>query len=205
MKNYLASININAHDELNLELKKYALENNVPIIQDEGLAFLRQIIQIKKPLRILEIGSAIGYSAINMAKCSKAFIDTIEINEQMYNKALENIDKANLNDRIKVFHADALEINIEDLSNYDIIFIDAAKAQYKKFFLKFKELLNNDGIIITDNLLFHGLVLNENIESKNLRRLVEKIKDYNTWLVSQEDFQSTIYDIGDGMALSIKK
>ena len=159
---------------------------------------------VKNAKNILEIGSAIGYSAIQMAKLG-VNVDTIEINETMYNLAKENIKKANLDGKINVFFEDALTIDISILGKYDLIFIDAAKAQYINFFNKFKVLLNDKGIILTDNLLFHGLVLEERIESRNLRQLVNKIKNYNTFLMEQTDFDTTIYNIGDGVALSIKK
>lgn len=201
---YLDNLNKLDFNSLDLELREYAKLNNVPIIQDEGLHFIRQVIMLKNAKNILEIGTAIGYSAIQMAKLG-VNVDTIEINETMYNLATENIKKANLSDRINVYLADALEFDVNKLNKYDVIFIDAAKAQYINFFNKYKCLLNDKGVIVTDNLLFHGLVLEENIESRNLRQLIKKIRNYNTWLLEQSDFDTTIYNIGDGVALSIKK
>lgn len=202
---YLDNLNKLDFNDLDLEMMEYAKENNVPIIQLEGLHFLRQVIMLKDCKKILEIGTAIGYSSIQMAKLG-ADVDTVEINEASYNLAIENIKKANLSDKINVFLADALEIDIDKLGKYDLIFIDAAKAQYINFFNKFKVLLNDKGVILTDNLLFHGLVVDsEPIESRNLRQLVNKIKKYNDWLMEQDDFDTTIYNIGDGIALSIKK
>ena len=202
---YLDNLNKLDFNDLDLEMMEYAKNNNVPIIQLEGLHFLRQVIMLKGCKNILEIGTAIGYSSIQMAKLG-AYVDTIEINEASYNLAIDNINKANLSDKINVFLADALEIDINKLGKYDLIFIDAAKAQYINFFNKFKVLLNDKGVILTDNLLFHGLVLeSETIESRNLRQLVNKIKKYNDWLMEQDDFDTTIYNIGDGIALSIKK
>lgn len=201
---YLDNINKLEFDSLDNELRSYAKIHDVPIIQDMGLHFLRQVIMLKGVKTILEIGTAIGYSAIQMAKLG-ASVDTIEINEESYNIALENIKKANLSDKINVYLDNALEIDLNKLKKYDLIFIDAAKAQYMNFFNRFKDLLNDKGVIVTDNLLFHGLVLNDNIESRNLRQLVNKIRNYNTWLIEQTDFDTSIYDIGDGMALSIKK
>ena len=202
---YLDNLNKLDFNELDLEMMEYAKNNNVPIIQLEGLHFLRQVIMLKGCKNILEIGTAIGYSSIQMAKLG-AYVDTIEINDASYNLAIDNINKANLSDKINVFLADALEIDINKLGKYDLIFIDAAKAQYINFFNKFKVLLNDKGVILTDNLLFHGLVLeSETIESRNLRQLVNKIKKYNDWLMEQDGFDTTIYNIGDGIALSIKK
>lgn len=202
---YLDNLNKLEFSDLDLEMMEYAKENNVPIIQLEGLHFLRQVIMLKNCKNILEIGTAIGYSSIQMAKLG-VNVDTIEINEVSYNIAIENIKKANLSDKINVYLEDALKIDINKLGKYDLIFIDAAKAQYINFFNKFKALLNSKGVILTDNLLFHGLVLEkESIESRNLRQLVKKIDNYNSWLMEQNDFDTTIYNIGDGIALSIKK
>lgn len=201
---YLDNINKLEFNSLDNELRDYAKMHDVPIIQDMGLHFLRQVIMLKDVKTILEIGTAIGYSAIQMAKLG-CYVDTIEINEDSYHIAIENIKKANLSDKTNVYLDNALEIDLNKLKKYDLIFIDAAKAQYMNFFNRFKELLNDKGVIVTDNLLFHGLVLNDNIESRNLRQLVNKIRNYNTWLISQTDFDTSIYDIGDGMALSIKK
>ena len=132
---YLNSLNTDTLDELDLEMIEYAKENDVPIILNEGLMFLRFICDIKKPLKILEIGGAIGFSSTNMAKYCNATIDTVEIDEKSYNVMKENIKKAGFEDRIKPYLCDALEIDINLLStDYDIIFIDAAKGQYIKFF-----------------------------------------------------------------------
>ena len=201
---YLDNLNKLEFNDLDIELRNYAKEYDVPIIQDEGLHFLRQVIMLKKCTNILEIGTAIGYSAIQMAKLG-VNVDTIEINNESYNIAVENIKKANLSDKITVYNEDALLIDISKLRKYDLIFIDAAKAQYINFFNKFKVLLNDNGVILTDNLLFHGLVLDTDIKSRNLRQLVNKIRKYNEWLLEQDDFDTTIYNIGDGVALSIKK
>lgn len=201
---YLKSLDKIYFDEHDLLMQEYARENDVPIIQDEGLVFLRQIVQIKNPSRILEIGSAIGFSSINMAKYSNALIDTIEISEKMYNEAKRNIKIADLEGRINIYLSDALEFDESNLKEYDMIFIDAAKSQYIKFFEKFTPYLKKGGIVITDNLIFHGLVVEE-IRNKNLRQLVGKIKKYNDWLINNEDFFTYIYNIGDGLAISIKR
>ena len=137
-----------------------------------------------------------------MARFSNAIIDTIEINPESYQFASEFISKTIYKDRINLILGDALDVDLDN--QYDFIFIDAAKAQYIKFFEKFKRNLNQSGIIFTDNLIFHGLVTEE-IHSRNLRQLVTKIKKYNEWVVEQEDFDTYIYNIGDGIAISIKK
>ncbi len=202
---YLDSLNECYLDDHDKEMSDYAKEHSVPIIQQEGLDFLRQLVMLRKPMHILEIGSAIGFSSINMAKYSNAFITTVEIDANTYNIAVKNIEKAGLNERINIINADALENNlINEDQRFDLIFIDAAKAQYSKFFDKYKEYLNDGGVIMTDNLLFHGLVVSE-IKNKNLRQLVGKIKKFNEFVMKQDDFFTRIYNIGDGIALSIKK
>lgn len=184
----------------NLEI--YAKENNVPIIQKEGLNFLIEYIKQNNVKTILEIGTAIGYSSINMALVSDDIqITTIERNEKMYKQAIKNIKDFNLENRINVIYGDALDTVVQ--GKYDLIFIDAAKAQYIKFFEKYKQKLQMNGTIITDNLNFHGLALHpEEIHSKNLKALVRKINNYKDFLINNKEFQTVFYEIGDGIAVS---
>lgn len=184
----------------NLEI--YAKENNVPIIQKEGLNFLIEYIKQNNVKTILEIGTAIGYSSINMALVSDDIqITTIERNEKMYKQAIKNIKDFNLENRINVIYGDALDTVVQ--GKYDLIFIDAAKAQYIKFFEKYKQNLQMNGTIITDNLNFHGLALHpEEIHSKNLKALVRKINNYKDFLINNKKFNTTFYEIGDGIAVS---
>ncbi len=197
-------LNLKFNDYI-LEMRKYAKENNVPIIQDEGLAFLKAIVKLYKPKKILEIGCAIGYSASMMSLYSGASITTIERDPKMYEEASKNVKALGLEDKINIIFKDALLIE-EELENqeFDMIFIDAAKGQYIKFFEKFSPFLKSKGIIVTDNMLFHGL-LDQEIQNRNLRQLVNKLKKYHTFLLENEDYDTSIYDLGDGMALSIKK
>jgi len=201
---YLSNINVKETNEILVSLSTFASENNVPIITKEGIRFLNQIISISKSKRILEIGTAIGYSSINMALNNNVEIVTIERNEEMYSIANDNIKIAGLDSKIKIIHNDALEVDELKLGKFDLIFIDAAKAQSIKFFEKFKPLLNSKGIIVTDNLLFHGLVYGE-VKERNLKQLVRKIDTFNKFIVTQEDFDTHIYAIGDGMSLSVKR
>lgn len=182
------------------ELEDFALENNVPIIKKEGLEFLLNYIKKNNIKNILEIGTAIGYSAINMALCGTK-VTTIERNEEMVKLALENIKKFNLEDKINVIYEDALYVDINE--QYDLIFIDGAKAQYIRFFEKYKNNLLPNGVIITDNLNFHGLTTNpEEITSKNLRALVRKINNYKEFLKNNKEFTTNFYNVGDGIATS---
>lgn len=184
------------------DLEKYAKENKVPIISKDGLEFIVEYIKEHKVKKILEIGTAIGYSAINMAKVDENIkITTIERNEKMYAEARKNIRNSGLEKRITLVLKDALEVNAT--GKYDLIFIDAAKAQYIKFFEKFKSNLSKNGVIITDNLNFHGLTKHpEEIQSKNLKALVNKINNYKDFLKDNKEFTTKFYEIGDGISIS---
>lgn len=187
------------------EIIKYAVDQNIPIMQEEGINFLTNFVIKNQIKHVLEIGTAIGYSSIMMALASpNVTITTIERDEQRYLEALKNVKKFKLEDRITLIFKDALEVKLED--QFDLIFIDAAKSQNIKFFNNFKRNLEEDGYIITDNLNFHGYVFKdmEEIKSKNLRALVRKIKDYKNFLITNEEFETTFYDTGDGISVSKK-
>lgn len=192
--------------ELILEMERYASEHNVPIIEKESITFIMKYIKTHNIKNILEIGSAIGYSAILMASTSPdVTVTTIERDNARYMECLKNVKKCGFEQKINVVFQDALEVNLTGVS-YDMIFIDAAKGQYTKFFEKFKYFLNDGGIIITDNLKFHGNVgKSKEIESKNLRSLVEKIENYIEFLKDNKEFQTEFYNVGDGLSVSVKK
>lgn len=187
------------------DIEKYAEKNNVPIMQKEGIEFLTKYINDNDIKSILEIGSAIGYSAIKMALTDKNIkITTIERDKDRYDVAVDNIKKFNLNNRINIINDDAFKVVLED--KFDLIFIDAAKAQYIKFFEIFKSNLNSNGAIISDNLEFHGLTSDiNNIKSRNLKQLVRKINNYNEFLKNNEEFNTIFYHVGDGVAVSKRK
>jgi predicted O-methyltransferase YrrM len=183
----------------------YAEENNVPIMEKDGLKFLLDYIKSNNIKSILEIGSAIGYSAINMALVnSNITVTTIERDETRYLEALKNIKRFNLDKRINLILADALDINLDE--KYDLVFIDAAKGQYIKFFEKYSENVKKDGTIISDNIYFHGLTEQASrIEKKNLRQLVDKIRKYILFLMENENFKTEFLKIGDGLAVSRRR
>ena len=160
------------------------------------------LIKDNKIKNILEIGSAIGYSSIKMALVDKDIkVTTIERDENRYLEAVKNIKRCNLENQIDIILGDALETEIK--GTYDLIFIDAAKAQYIKFFNKYKENLASNGIILSDNMSFHGLVEEkERIKNKNLRQLVNKIKRYIVFLEENTEFKTDFYKVGDGIAVS---
>ena len=189
------------------DIKQYAKENNIPIMQDEGISFLTTLIHKNKIRSILEIGTAIGYSAIIMALTDKNIkITSVEKDEKRYLEAVKNIKKFNLEDRITLIFKDALELKVD--GNFDLIFLDAAKGQNINFFNNFSKNLNKNGFIVTDNMLFHGYVNKneEDIKSRNLRGLVRKIKQYHEFLKTSDDYNTSFYNIGDGIAVTtIKK
>ena len=187
------------------EIEKYAKEQNVPIMEKEGIEFLTKYIKDNNIISILEIGAAIGYSAIKMASISDDIkVTTIERDSFRYNEAVKNIEYNNLNDRINIILGDALEVNIE--GSYDLIFIDAAKAQSIKFFEKYSPLLKDNGTIITDNINFHGLTFSDNpAPTRNLRQLTRKIKTYLEFLENNKEYDSKYINIGDGVIVSKKK
>ena len=207
MSNYFQTFNQLPIHPIITKMREIAYHQQVPIINDEGLAFLLFLVKTIKAKRILEIGTAIGFSAIHMALVDEAIhLETIERDPVLVEQAITHIQEANLASQITLIPEDALLVDVQQLKgNYDLIFIDAAKAQYQKFFTKYAPLLASSGIIVCDNLLFHGLVAGEKeIESKNLRHLVEKIDAFNKWLAKNPDYDTTFFAIGDGMAVSTR-
>ena len=186
------------------ELEEYAKINNVPIMQKDGIEFLKKYIKENNISNILEIGTAIGYSAINMCLVNENVkVTTIERNKEMYDKAIENISKYNLSNRITVIYKDALVVTLDD--SYDLIFIDAAKSQYINFFNHFSKYLNDGGVVISDNLNFHGLREKvDEIESKNLRSMMKKLNAYIEFLKDLKGYETTFLNIGDGIGVTRK-
>ena len=190
-----------------LEMEKYAIDNNIPIIEKKSIAFIMRYIKNHNVLNILEIGSAIGYSSILMASSSKdVMVTTIERDEARYMECLKNVKKCGMEKKINVVYQDALELNLSEELRYDLIFIDAAKGQYTKFFEKYKNYLNPGGVIITDNIHFHGYVgESDKLDKGNLKSLVEKIESYVYFLKNNEEFDTVFKDIGDGLSISTWK
>ena len=188
------------------ELKKYAKENNIPIMMDDGIDFLTSLISQRKIKNILEVGTAIAYSAIMMALVDDNIkITSIEKDRERYFEAIKNIKKFNLEDRITLIYNDALETKLKN--KYDLIFIDAAKSKNQDIFEHFSKNLNDKGIVVTDNLSFHGYVnkkTNE-IKNRNIRGLVRKIKNYISFLNQNDEYKTVFYEIGDGISVTTKK
>ena len=190
-----------------LEMENYASEHNVPIIEKKSIAFIMKYIRDNNIKNVLEIGSAIGYSAILMASSNQeTMVTTIERDETRYMECLKNVKKCGMDKKINVVYQDALELNLSEDLRYDLIFIDAAKGQYTRFFEKYKNFLNPNGAIITDNIKFHGYVGESNkLDKGNLKSLVEKIEKYIEFLKTNTEFDTELYDIGDGLSVSTWK
>ena len=190
-----------------LEMEKYAIDNNVPIIEKKSIMHIMKFIKEHNVLSVLEIGSAIGYSAILMASSTKdVTVTTIERDEVRYMECLKNVKKCGMEKKINVVFQDALELNLSEDLRYDLIFIDAAKGQYTKFFEKYKHFLNPGGAIITDNIKFHGFVgESAKLDKGNLKSLVEKIENYVEFLKNNTEFDTKFIDVGDGLAISTWK
>ena len=180
------------------EIEEYAINNNIPIMQKDGIEFLINYIKENNINNILEIGTAIGYSSIRMALVNENIkVTTIERDKERFEIAQNNINSFNLQNRINLIYKDALEVELND--KYDLIFIDAAKAQNIKFFEKYKNNLENNGTIITDNMYFHGLIFKDNkdIESRNLRQLMRKLKNYHKFLKENKEYNTEFIDLGE--------
>lgn len=186
-------------------IKNYASENGVPVIQEEGFLFLKEKFLEYQCHSFLEIGTAIAQTAIQIALLDKNIrVVTIERDPKMIEQAKKNIQDFGLENQITLIEGDALEVDIE--GSFDCIFIDAAKAQYTRFFNKFSPMLTQDGIILTDNMNFHGLVEHpERTNNRNTKSLVRKIRAYHDFLTELTDFQVDFYNVGDGIALARRK
>lgn len=181
-------------------IKTNAIKNGVPIIKDEGLSYLLDIIKENNYIDILELGTAVGYSSIQIASLNKEIrVDTIEKNKEMYDQAICNINNCKLNDQIRVHFMPIEEYKTD--KKYDLIFVDAAKAQYGKYLEMFIDNLKPEGKMVFDNMVFHGLIYDvDNIESKNLRNLVKKIVKFRENVHNDKRFDIIVRDnIGDGI------
>ncbi|MEG1899978.1 MAG: O-methyltransferase [Bacilli bacterium] len=187
-------------------IKQYAIANKIPIMVDEGIKFLTTFIVQNNINNVIEVGTAIGYSAIMMCLANPNLkIVSIERDEGRYLEAVKNIKKLNLENRITLIFKDAIDVIID--GKFDLVFLDAAKGKNIDFFEKFDKNIITGGYIITDNLGFHGLVDKDDteIKSRNLRSLVKKIREFKLYLEENKYYNTTILNIGDKISLSEKK
>ncbi len=187
------------------EIEKYAMKNEVPVLQDEGSGFIADYIKNNGVKTILEIGTAIATSSIRFAKISEDIhITTVEIDKTRYEQAVENVKKEGLQEQISLIFGDALTAKIN--GSFDLIFIDAAKAQYINFFNRFSPLLSKNGVIISDNLSFHGMVEDLSLtHNYSTIKLVKKIRKYIEFLKTNENFETQFFKVGDGIGVTKRK
>lgn len=189
------------------ELEEYAQANHVPIVPPETAAFLKVLVGLYQPKRILEAGTAIGYSAMIMAGAmgEQGILDTIEIDEDMADQARKNINRMGMEHRIRILGGDALEVMQCLTSPYDMIFLDAAKGQYTEYLPEAMRLLKNGGVLISDNVLYKGLVTINGPVAHKHRTITMKLRDYLFEICHDDRLQTAIIPIGDGMAVSVRK
>ncbi len=193
------------NDPLILEMEAYAKEFKVPILDWQSAEFLEQMIFLHRPKRVLEIGTAIGYSTIRVARLlkKKSSIDTIELSQDAIQAAEENFKKAKLTDKINLIEGDALEIMPHLDKKYDFIFLDADKEDYQKLFYYSLMLLRKNGVLFVDNLLWHGYAAIRKVPAK-YKVSAQHIKEFNKLFTSQVGLKTTILPIGDGIGIGIK-
>lgn len=189
------------------ELEEFAHNNLVPIVQKETARFLEVILTIKKPVKILELGTAIGYSSILMSMYSSenSMITTIERDKNMISEAEKNIAKYGFKDRIKIEQGDCLEVlkNLDD--RYDLIFMDAGKGHYNHFLPECLRLLNKDGIIVADNVLFRGMVANDEIVKRRKITIVKRMRTYLDMVSKDKELITSVIPMGDGIAVTARR
>jgi predicted O-methyltransferase YrrM len=185
------------------KIKKKALEDKVPIIMDDTLEVVAKILTEIKPNKILEIGTAVGYSAICFSEYlqENGKIDTIERDTERVKEARENIKKAEVEDKINIYEGDAVEILPTLNDEYDVVFIDAAKGKYPFFLEQAKRMLNKNGIIFADNILYKGYVMSDYNKHKQ-RTAVRNLREYIKEVTEDENCTTEILEVGDGLAIS---
>ncbi len=185
------------------EIKNFGKENNVPISLDDTLLFLLSTINQNNCKQILEIGTAIGYSSIAMAQNSNCqHIDTVEIDENRYKIAVKNIQEMGLNDKITPYLTDAMDYLKNCTKKYDLIYLDGAKNQYIHYLPYLVQILNENGIILADNLYFHGMVLGQTKVTTGCRAMIKSLHSYISEITTNPIFDTLIYPIGDGVGVT---
>ncbi|MBR2904033.1 MAG: O-methyltransferase [Clostridia bacterium] len=181
-----------------------ALSRGVPVADDETLNYLLVMLAATKPNKILEIGSAVGLSAVAMAKaCPQATITTMELDEERFLEAKENFVKFGVDNRVTAYLGDAGEILVMMDGKYDFVFLDGPKAQYEKYLFDLKRLMKKGAVLFADDVLLFGWVDGKEETPQKRRSIVEKIRAYLSCIVEDKDFVTSVIDVGDGVALSV--
>ncbi|VDH01578.1 Predicted O-methyltransferase [Lysinibacillus sphaericus] len=195
-------------DPIVKEMEKDAQEHFVPIMERSGIDTFIGLLSIQKPSTLLEIGSAIGYSAIRLAQANPGMhISTIERDDERHAKAVHYINHAELNDRISLFKDDALTFDTALLpfEYFDACFIDAAKGQYKRFFEKYEPLVKAGGVIYCDNMFMHGMVFLEDQDvPKRNRTMIRNLKAFTEWVMDNPAYETSLLPVGDGILIARK-
>jgi len=201
---YLSSLRI-APDDLLIEMEKFAGEKRIPILDWKAAELLEQLILLKKPLKVLEIGTAIGYSSIRIARKLKknSSLDTIEKSKNNITLAEKFIGRAGLSSKINILKGEAFVIMPLLESDYDFIFLDADKQDYEKLFLYSLMILKKGGIIFVDNLLWHGYPAS-GIVPVSYRKSTRMIRDFNKLFINETSLNASIFPVGDGVGVGIK-
>lgn len=188
-------------------MEDYAKEHHVPIVEPEAAQFMKVLLKTHKPKRILEVGTAIGYSALIMSDSLKGDckITSIERREDMVELAKGYINKSPYKDNIEILSGEAEEILLNLKENYDFIFIDAAKGQYLEFFNMCTKILNPGGIILSDNVLFKGMVATDELVIRRKKTIVKRLRTFLKYINELDGYTSSIIPIGDGMALTYRE
>lgn len=190
-------------------LEKFARENHIPVLLDDSAKFLAKFVKDKQFQNILEIGTAVGYSGSIMLLASpNAYLTTIEINEESFNKAITTFKSLNISDRVEQLLGDGFEhitkLN-EQGKKYDLIFLDGPKGQYLKYYTVLLQMLTDGGCLLVDNVLFHGLVRSTEDVGHKKRAMVTKLRKFMNEIETRQDLTTTIHPIGDGIAEIYKK
>ena len=187
------------------KIKQKALEEHIPIIMDDTLEVIEKYLKENKPHKILEIGTAVGYSAICFTEilAEDGQIDTIERDTERVKEAKENIKKAEVENKINIYEGDAVEILPTLKNKYDVIFIDAAKGKYPFFLKEALRMLNTNGIIFADNILYKGYVMSDYNKHKQ-RTAVRNLREYIKEVEENPELETKILEVGDGLAVSRK-
>ena len=189
-----------------LKIKEYALERHIPIIMDDTLEVIDKYLTEKRPEKILEIGTAVGYSAMCFSEYLKdgGKIDTIERDEERIAEAKENIKKVGVEEKINIYEGDAVEILPTMNDKYDVVFIDAAKGKYPFFLEHALRMLKDDGIIFADNVLYKGYVMSDYNKHKQ-RTAVTHLRQYIEETTENPELETEILKVGDGLAITKKR
>lgn len=199
---------IKPRNELLLEMEQFAAENHVPIMALPGIEALNQLLRIQNPKHILEIGTAIGYSAMRMALAlPETRIVTIERDVARVEKARDFVGRSEVAERITIVEGDALEVEVAHIQpSYDAVFIDAAKGQYLKFFEKYSPLVPSGGVLYIDNMYMHGLSdLDIKEVPRRKRTMIRNLHTFTEWIMNHPDYTCAFFPVGDGLLICLKR